>query len=365
MREEVPHRDPFLRGAGEGREEHVHTSVEVELPLVHEDHRQRRRHHDLGQAGEIVESVGRDLGRARVVGEPSEGAQVRERAITAQRQHPAGKRAGRHPGRDDRVHGLETPRSEAPRRGAFRRRDSRSAHGIPPGSESRRGQTPRKNRRLEGAARPDPHQRDPAMRPPARGSASDASCDAKASSRKRRRSAGSSDSFENSTRRPSPRTGAPGRPSPRSPPRRADTPRSPPRRGPDLRLGDARREAAAWRMVRREGGARRAPQQGSATGSAVASGSQHRLGPSRDGWAGHHDRPVADWGRSTFCRCRASCSSSTSWPRRRCGRTRSSAWRRTAITAPATSARRSRTRKAATKRAIHGCRAWHPAWSRC
>ena len=48
--------------------------------------------------------------------------------------------------------------------------------------------------------------------------------------------------------------------------------------------------------------------------------------------------PACGWGRSTFCTCRASCSSSTSSPRRRCGPTRSSAWPPTATTAPATSA---------------------------
>ena len=51
--------------------------------------------------------------------------------------------------------------------------------------------------------------------------------------------------------------------------------------------------------------------------------------------------PACGWARRGCSTCRASCSSSTSSPPRRCGPTCSSPWRPTATTAPATSAPRS------------------------
>ena len=168
VREEVPHRDLLLGGAGERREEGVHAGVEVELPLVHQDHRQGRRDHDLGQAGEVVDRVGGDLGRARVVGEAAEGAQVDERPVAA---HGEDARRGR-PGRRPRP-ARPRRRRRALRGGSpeVRRSRMRSADTVPtaylPAITAAAARPPRNQARRDGgSSRPRAH-REPLARPPA------------------------------------------------------------------------------------------------------------------------------------------------------------------------------------------------------
>ena len=78
----MAHRDRLLAGPREAGQEALDGRVEVEPTLVDQDHRDRRRDDDLGQAGEVVDRVGRDGGRALVVGEMAERGQVGQLAAS-------------------------------------------------------------------------------------------------------------------------------------------------------------------------------------------------------------------------------------------------------------------------------------------
>jgi hypothetical protein len=113
VREQLAQRDPVLGATREFREKAAHLRLEVELALVHEHHRERRGHHDLGQAGEVVDRVGDDGRGGRVVREPAESAQVNERALPTDRQHGPGERPRGDPVAHDRVHRVEATGPEA------------------------------------------------------------------------------------------------------------------------------------------------------------------------------------------------------------------------------------------------------------
>ncbi len=89
MGEQVPHRDLFLARALETRQVALHRSVQVEPLLVDQDHRRGGGGDHLGEARQVVDRVGRDRGRAGLVGLVAEGAAMEDLAVLADQHHPA------------------------------------------------------------------------------------------------------------------------------------------------------------------------------------------------------------------------------------------------------------------------------------
>ena len=197
MREQLADRDAVLVPAAKARKEARDARVEVELAFVHEHHRERRGDDDLRQAREVVDRVGPCLGRALVVREPAERAQVRERAEAPDGQHRARKRPRGDAALDDGVYGGESAGAEAAGRafgygsGGHRLRIAEERHG---GRDSPAHQAAARHGARRGA-----RHREPTAPPPAEAPGADTSWRPNAPSRSGRRSWGASDSCENST----------------------------------------------------------------------------------------------------------------------------------------------------------------------
>jgi hypothetical protein len=123
----MPDRDLVLGPAAKLGQERGDGLVDVELALVHQDHRHRRGHDDLGEAGQVVHRVRADGSRIVVVGEMAKRLQVREHAVLPHRDHRPRERAGRHRRLHHAVHFLKAVRPEA----RLRRRGRAQRHLVP------------------------------------------------------------------------------------------------------------------------------------------------------------------------------------------------------------------------------------------
>ena len=178
VREQLPDPDLVLGPALEGREEARDASVEVELALVHQHHRERGGHDDLRQAGEVVDRVVRDCRGPLVVGQAPERPQVHESALVPDPQHRARKRARREAALDHRVHGLEPAGPEAVRRA---RGVGAGGHRLRITEERERGRdSPAHHAPPRHGARRDGLHREPAPQPPEEPPGADTSCGPKA-----------------------------------------------------------------------------------------------------------------------------------------------------------------------------------------
>jgi hypothetical protein len=95
VREQVAHGDLVPEPALEIGQERRHRLVEIELPLVDEDHRHGGGHDDLGQAGQVVDRLLVHGSGVRVVRQLAVRLQEDEGAIPARRRDPARERATR------------------------------------------------------------------------------------------------------------------------------------------------------------------------------------------------------------------------------------------------------------------------------
>ncbi len=127
MGEQVADGDRLLARARKQRQEVLHLLVEIEAPLVHQDHRHGRRGNHLGQTCQVVDRRRFDCPCILVVGKATEGIEVHEGPSIPHGQNAAGEGALLDELLEHAVHLLHSPRPET----RILRGGGAQGHGAP------------------------------------------------------------------------------------------------------------------------------------------------------------------------------------------------------------------------------------------
>jgi hypothetical protein len=150
--QEVAYGDLLLAGPPKSRQDALQRSLQLESPFVHQDHRHGGRGDDLGEAGEVVEGVGRDRGSVLGPGVAPEGLQMDEGSLAPHGEDTAGEGTAGHEILQHGVHLGHRPGSEADllgERGLEGQAAPRKLDPVAPGSDpGKRHRQPTADRRL-------------------------------------------------------------------------------------------------------------------------------------------------------------------------------------------------------------------------